>query len=243
QRAVGQRSPRGHQSRSFARGCALDGVLAGPTPEVVAQALRRRGGAWQRTARAGVAPRVADASPPRHARRLPRLPRGVAQAGRDRRRLLPDQDARGAPRWHRRAAEEVPAARGRGVPAARRPSAGDPGVRSDAAGARSARPVGGRRRGLRRGAQAGASDGRGRLSGRGGVMVDRLAMLQRMVETRSDDPFPRYGLAMEHRGRGDVAAATATFEALLERFPNYVPAYLMFGQMVRDAGDATRAGD
>lgn len=74
-------------------------------------------------------------------------------------------------------------------------------------------------------------------------MVDRLAMLQRMVETRSDDPFPRYGLAMEHRGRGDVAAATATFEALLERFPNYVPAYLMFGQMVRDAGDATRAGD
>lgn len=74
-------------------------------------------------------------------------------------------------------------------------------------------------------------------------MVDRLAMLQRMVEARPDDPFPRYGLAMEQRGRGDLASASETFEGLLGQFPNYVPAYLMYGQMLRDGGEPLRAAE
>ena len=43
------------------------------------------------------------------------------------------------------------------------------------------------------------------------------------------DPFPRYGLAMELKTRGDLAEAWATFAELLEKFPDYVPSYLMAG--------------
>jgi len=43
------------------------------------------------------------------------------------------------------------------------------------------------------------------------------------------DPFPRYGLAMEHKTRGELAEAWAQFEQLIQAFPTYVPSYLMAG--------------
>ncbi len=59
--------------------------------------------------------------------------------------------------------------------------------------------------------------------------MDRIAALQAFVAQRPDDPFPRYGLAVELAGAGDHGGAWAQFEVLLERFPDYVPAYLMAG--------------
>jgi tetratricopeptide (TPR) repeat protein len=59
--------------------------------------------------------------------------------------------------------------------------------------------------------------------------MDRIATFKSFIQRSPADPFPRYGLAMEHKGRGDLAEAWAVFEDLLARFPDYVPAYLMAG--------------
>ena len=61
-------------------------------------------------------------------------------------------------------------------------------------------------------------------------------MLRQMVELRPRDPFPRYGLAMELKKRGDLAAAAAEFATLVEHDPAYVPSYLMYGGLLRELG-------
>lgn len=71
--------------------------------------------------------------------------------------------------------------------------------------------------------------------------MDRLSMLEKMVQARPEDPFPHYGLAMEHKRLGNLESAVAAFDTLMQRFPNYVPAYLMYGQMLRDGGNGARA--
>lgn len=78
--------------------------------------------------------------------------------------------------------------------------------------------------------------------------MDRVATFQSFIARSPRDPFPRYGLAMELRSRGDLAAAWQTFEALLAEFPAYVPAYLMAGQTLvalgrrEDAASVYRTG-
>jgi hypothetical protein len=67
----------------------------------------------------------------------------------------------------------------------------------------------------------------------------RRQMLEEFVEKKPDDPFSRYGLAMECVNGGDSAAADTHFRALLERNSDYVPAYLMYAQMlVRESRNA-----
>jgi Tfp pilus assembly protein PilF len=59
--------------------------------------------------------------------------------------------------------------------------------------------------------------------------MDRIATLKSFVTRSPQDPFPRYGLAMEYKNRGELADAWAAFEDLLKQFPDYVPTYLMAG--------------
>jgi Tfp pilus assembly protein PilF len=59
--------------------------------------------------------------------------------------------------------------------------------------------------------------------------MDRIATFQSFIARAPGDPFPRYGLAMEHKSRGDLAAAWDAFSDLLAHFPDYVPTYLMAG--------------
>lgn len=59
--------------------------------------------------------------------------------------------------------------------------------------------------------------------------MDRIATFRSFISKSPTDPFPRYGLAMEHKGRGELAEAWAVFEELLGKFPDYVPSYLMAG--------------
>ena len=59
--------------------------------------------------------------------------------------------------------------------------------------------------------------------------MDRIATFKSFIARAPDDPFPRYGLAMEHKTRGELAEAWAAFTELLDRFPDYVPTYLMAG--------------
>jgi tetratricopeptide (TPR) repeat protein len=59
--------------------------------------------------------------------------------------------------------------------------------------------------------------------------MDRIATFKTFISRSPQDPFPRYGLAMEHKGRGDLAEAWAVFSELIQQFPDYVPTYLMAG--------------
>jgi thioredoxin-like negative regulator of GroEL len=60
----------------------------------------------------------------------------------------------------------------------------------------------------------------------------RRQMLEEFVARKPDDAFSRYGLAMECMNSGDPAAADQHFRALLQRNAEYVPAYLMYAQML-----------
>jgi cytochrome c-type biogenesis protein CcmH/NrfG len=60
----------------------------------------------------------------------------------------------------------------------------------------------------------------------------RRQMLEEFVAKKPDDAFSRYGLAMECMNSGDPAAADGHFRALIERSADYIPAYLMYGQLL-----------
>jgi len=68
------------------------------------------------------------------------------------------------------------------------------------------------------------------------VMADqkktRRELLEAFVAQKPDDAFSRYGLAMECVNTGDTSAAERNFRELLQRNADYVPAYLMFAQML-----------
>ena len=64
----------------------------------------------------------------------------------------------------------------------------------------------------------------------------RRQMLEEFVARKPDDPFSRYGLAMECMNSGDPSAADQHFRALLQGNAEYVPAYLMYAQfLVRES--------
>jgi thioredoxin-like negative regulator of GroEL len=60
----------------------------------------------------------------------------------------------------------------------------------------------------------------------------RRQMLEEFVARKPDDAFSRYGLAMECMNSGDPAAADRHFRALLQSNAEYVPAYLMYAQLL-----------
>ncbi len=66
--------------------------------------------------------------------------------------------------------------------------------------------------------------------------MDRIATFQTFISRTPTDPFPRYGLAMEYKGAGRLDDAWATFQELVEKFPDYVPTYLMAGGTLEALG-------
>lgn len=73
--------------------------------------------------------------------------------------------------------------------------------------------------------------------------MDRVATFKTFISKSPADPFPRYGLAMELKGQGDLAGAWAQFAELLEKFPDYVPSYLMAGGTLAGLGRKDEAAD
>jgi predicted Zn-dependent protease len=71
--------------------------------------------------------------------------------------------------------------------------------------------------------------------------MDRIATFQSFIARSPRDPFPRYGLAMEYKSRGDLPSAWQAFEVLLSEHPEYVPAYLMAGQTLAALGRRAEA--
>jgi tetratricopeptide (TPR) repeat protein len=72
-------------------------------------------------------------------------------------------------------------------------------------------------------------------------MSSRLEEIQKIVALSPNDPFARYGLAMEYRNTGALKEARATFAELLEQHPGYVPQYLMYGNLLRDMKELAEA--
>ena len=70
--------------------------------------------------------------------------------------------------------------------------------------------------------------------------MDRIATFRSFIARSPSDPFPRYGLAMELKGRGLLDEARAAFAELIAMFPEYVPTYL-HAASVADTVDDKRA--
>jgi hypothetical protein len=69
----------------------------------------------------------------------------------------------------------------------------------------------------------------------------RLEFLLKVTAGDGADPFAWYGLAMEFRTLERYEDALATFEKLRSLSPDYVPMYLMCGQMLEKMGRAADA--
>ncbi len=65
--------------------------------------------------------------------------------------------------------------------------------------------------------------------------MDRIAALAEILAANPADAFARYGLAMEYSKTGDVDRALAEFKTLLEKNPDYTPAYFMAAQTLAGA--------
>lgn len=64
----------------------------------------------------------------------------------------------------------------------------------------------------------------------------RRQKLERFLADNPNDAFARYGIALECMREGDLAGAESQFKSLLERNPEYVPGFQMYGQMLAENG-------
>jgi predicted Zn-dependent protease len=63
-------------------------------------------------------------------------------------------------------------------------------------------------------------------------MNKRLTMLESLTQSGKADAFAWYGLALEYKREGRSADCLATFQKLRELHPEYLPMYLMAGQVL-----------
>jgi hypothetical protein len=66
--------------------------------------------------------------------------------------------------------------------------------------------------------------------------MDRISMLAEILSQNPSDAFARYGLAMAYAAEGREREALAEFDIIIERTPDYVPAYQMSAQELLKAG-------
>lgn len=67
-------------------------------------------------------------------------------------------------------------------------------------------------------------------------MSKRLEVIERTLQAGSKDPFVWYARAMELRSLGRLEDAAQAFTEVAEKFPDYVPTYLMAAQVTRALG-------
>ena len=65
-------------------------------------------------------------------------------------------------------------------------------------------------------------------------MSARLAMLEQQIQKGHTDPFVWYARAMELRSLGRLEHALDAYEEVARRFPEYVPTFLMAGQVAEE---------
>jgi tetratricopeptide (TPR) repeat protein len=72
-------------------------------------------------------------------------------------------------------------------------------------------------------------------------VMDRIGMLQQFIAQSPNDPFPRYGLALEYKNTGRLDEAREQFAQLLAAFPDYTAAYLHAGNTLVSLGQRAEA--
>jgi tetratricopeptide (TPR) repeat protein len=60
--------------------------------------------------------------------------------------------------------------------------------------------------------------------------MDRTVMLNEILSANPEDSFARYGLAMEYAKAGQIEQSLQEFKTLLDKNPDYTPAYFMAAQ-------------
>ncbi len=63
-------------------------------------------------------------------------------------------------------------------------------------------------------------------------MSSRLEEIKNIIALAPADPFPRYGLAMEYKNLGRHDEAQQAFADLMGSHPDYVPQYLLHGNLL-----------
>src|SRR6266852_9973730 len=71
--------------------------------------------------------------------------------------------------------------------------------------------------------------------------MDRIAMLSEIVTANPEDSFARYGLAQEYSNAGQIEQALQEFKTLIEKNPDYTPAYFMAAQTLAKASRVDEA--
>ena len=72
-------------------------------------------------------------------------------------------------------------------------------------------------------------------------MSSRLIQLEQLLQHEPNDPFLRYGVAMEHKKAGRLDQALEWFEKTLEADGTYCYAYYQQGQIHETRGDGAAA--
>ena len=65
--------------------------------------------------------------------------------------------------------------------------------------------------------------------------MDRIALLTEILSSNPEDTFARYGLALEYSKAGQTEQALTEFKTLIEKSPDYTPAYFMAAQTLAGA--------
>lgn len=71
--------------------------------------------------------------------------------------------------------------------------------------------------------------------------MNRLVKLQQMLEVDPDDQFLHYAVAKELISTGDPDSGLEKLAEVIERWPDYVPAYFQRGQTLAEQGQNAQA--
>lgn len=63
------------------------------------------------------------------------------------------------------------------------------------------------------------------------MTTNRITQLLQMEQQQPDDAFLKFAIALEYVGINDEPKARKYFEALLEKFPDYLPTYYHLGKL------------
>ena len=66
--------------------------------------------------------------------------------------------------------------------------------------------------------------------------MDRIEQLRKFIEAQPNEPFPRYALSLELKGKGDADGAARELGELVQRTPDYLAAYLQLGMVLQTLG-------
>jgi predicted Zn-dependent protease len=71
--------------------------------------------------------------------------------------------------------------------------------------------------------------------------MDKIAGLREILALDPRNSFARYGIAVELKNRGEVAASLAEFDTLLANDPDYTAGYFMSAQTLAGVGRKSEA--